>query len=100
QPVRIADVRQEPRANHDLVRRLQARTLIIVPLISGGKTIGSISVINKTSGPFTGDDERVLSLLASGAVIGLEMPGSTRRNRNAGTKPNSAARWPKGCATF
>lgn len=71
-PLRIADAGQEPRANSDLVRRLQARSLIIIPLISGEKMIGSISVINKTSGPFTGDDERVLSMLASGAVIGLE----------------------------
>src|SRR6185295_17358004 len=72
QPLRVADARQEPRANADLVWRLQARSLIIVPLISGGKTLGSISVINKSAGPFTADDERVLSLLASGAVIGLE----------------------------
>ncbi|MBE7551523.1 MAG: GAF domain-containing protein [Anaerolineales bacterium] len=72
QPLRIADAEQEPRANKDLVQRLQARSLLIMPLVSGTKTIGSISVINKTSGPFTGDDERVMGMLASGAVIGLE----------------------------
>lgn len=72
QPLRLADAQQEPRAHSDLVQRLQAHSLLIMPLISGTKTIGSISVINKTSGPFTGDDERVLSMLASGAVIGLE----------------------------
>lgn len=72
QPVRIADARREPRANTDLVQRLQAYSLIIVPLISGSKPIGSISVINKISGVFKLDDERVLTRLASSAVIGLE----------------------------
>jgi nitrate/nitrite-specific signal transduction histidine kinase len=72
QPLRLADARLDPRANRDLVERLQAKSLIIVPLISGGRTIGSISVINRTTDLFTSDDERVLSLLASGAIIGLE----------------------------
>ncbi|MBE7474408.1 MAG: hypothetical protein DPW09_17350 [Anaerolineae bacterium] len=72
QILRLADARQDPRANQDLVRRLQARSLVIVPLVSGPRIIGSISVVNKKNGPFTGDDERVLSMLASSAIIGLE----------------------------
>jgi signal transduction histidine kinase/HAMP domain-containing protein len=71
-PLRVADVRAEPNAYPDLVQRLNARTLMVVPLMSGQEVIGSISVINKNIGPFSLDDERVLSMLASSAVIGLE----------------------------
>ncbi|NJN95058.1 MAG: GAF domain-containing protein [Anaerolineales bacterium] len=72
QILRLADAGQDPRTNQDLVRRLKAHSLVIVPLVSGPRIIGSISVVNKTTGPFTGDDERVLSMLASSAIIGLE----------------------------
>lgn len=72
QPIRVADADREPRAHAHLVERLKIRSLMIVPLMSGSEPIGSISVANKISGVFGPDDERVLSMLASGAVIGLE----------------------------
>ncbi len=72
QPLRISDARQDPRANPDLRQRFEIRSLMIVPLISGSEPIGSISVINRVSGTFGRNDERVLTVLASGAVIGLE----------------------------
>jgi nitrate/nitrite-specific signal transduction histidine kinase len=72
QPIRITNARQEPRPYPDLVRRLNIDTLMVVPLMSSSERIGSISIFNKTGGAFGLDDERVLSMLASSAVIGLE----------------------------
>ena len=72
QPVRVADARQDPRANAELVRRLGVRSMLVVPLISGAETIGSILVMNKETGEFRSDDERVLTSLASIAVIAIE----------------------------
>ena len=71
-PLRITDAQGDPRTYADLVQRLKVRSLMIVPLISGSKPIGAISVVNKMSGTFGLNDERVLTMLASGAVIGLE----------------------------
>ncbi|MFC1975380.1 GAF domain-containing protein [Chloroflexota bacterium] len=72
QPVRISDARQDPRANTELVQRLEVQSLLIVPLTSSTESIGSISVINKETGTFGPDNERVLTMLASVAVIAIE----------------------------
>ncbi len=72
QPIRVTNARQESRPYADLVRRLNIDTLMVVPLMSGSEPIGSISAFNKTEGAFGLDDERVLSMLATSAVIGLE----------------------------
>ncbi len=72
QPIRISDARQDPRANAELVHRLGVQSLLVVPLIFGPESIGSISVINKGAGIFGSDDERVLTRLASVAVIAIE----------------------------
>jgi signal transduction histidine kinase/putative methionine-R-sulfoxide reductase with GAF domain len=72
QPVRIDNIAAEPKAHIDLVKRLNIHALMILPLMSGAKVIGSISLIDKASGRFDSQDERVLNMLASSAVIGLE----------------------------
>ncbi len=71
-PLRVNDVENTPGVYTDLAQRLKAHSVMVVPLISGQEAIGAISVINKTTGPFGLDDERVLSMLASSALIGLE----------------------------
>jgi signal transduction histidine kinase len=43
-----------------------------VPLMAGGQPIGLLVVVDKLEGPLTPNDERILTLLASSAVIGLE----------------------------
>jgi signal transduction histidine kinase len=75
QPVRVGDARQDPRANAELVDRLGVQSLLVVPLISGPESIGSISVINKETDVFGSDEERVLTSLASVAVIAIENAG-------------------------
>jgi signal transduction histidine kinase len=46
--------------------------LLGVPLLSGNEPIGVISVGNKRVGTFDENDERILTMLAPGAVIALE----------------------------
>jgi PAS domain S-box-containing protein len=71
-PILIADALNDPRVDTDVARQRGVKCYMVVPLISGTQPIGTISVIDKMIGPFGADDERVLALLAPGAVIGLE----------------------------
>jgi GAF domain-containing protein len=52
--------------------RAGVMSLMIIPLISGDEPLAAISIANKSTGTFGPDDERVLMMLASSAVIGLE----------------------------
>lgn len=71
QIVRI-DRPDDPRVNQEAMRQAGIDCLLGVPLMSAHSPIGVISVGNKRAGMFTADDERVLSMLAPGAVIALE----------------------------
>lgn len=55
-----------------LDRRARSRATLLIPLISDSGPIGVLSVSDKLSGSFVPDDERLLSTLAAGAVIGLD----------------------------
>lgn len=71
---RSRDAQNDPRLFEDLVREINAHSLLTVPLISGSRPLGAISVLDKAGerGIFDDADERVLEMLASGAVIALE----------------------------
>jgi signal transduction histidine kinase len=71
-PLLIADVQNDPRLNADIRRRIAIRSYLGVPLMAGGQPIGLLVAVDKLDGPLTEDDERILTLLASSAVIGLE----------------------------
>jgi PAS domain S-box-containing protein len=76
-PVYVADAQNDPHVKADprrqaLVDQAGVKTLMIVPLISGGEPFGAICMANKSTGKFGPNDERVLTVLASSAVIGLE----------------------------
>ncbi len=71
-PLLIADVQNDPRLNPDLRRRISIHSYLGVPLMVGSQPIGLLVAVDKMDGPLTPDDERILTLLASSAVIGLE----------------------------
>ena len=71
-PLLIADVQNDPRLNADLRRRISIHSYLGVPLMAGAKPIGLLVAVDKMEGPLTEDDERILTLLATSAVIGLE----------------------------
>lgn len=72
EPVRVTGAQDDPRAHADIIQRAGVESFISVPLMSGSRGIGAITVTDKLMGEFTIEDERVLTVLASGAVIGLE----------------------------
>ncbi len=71
-PLLIQDVQNDPRLNADIRRRISIHSYLGVPLMSGGRPIGLLVAVDKIDGLLTGEDERILALLASSAVIGLE----------------------------
>jgi two-component system nitrate/nitrite sensor histidine kinase NarX len=71
-PLLIADVKSDPRLLPDLRQRLSIHSYLGVPLLVGNLPIGLLVAVDKVEGPLTADDERILTLLASSAVIGLE----------------------------
>lgn len=71
-PILIANVQTDPRVGMDMVQVMGMRSLLIVPLLTESRSIGVIMVTDKSPGLLGPDDERVLSMLASGAVIQLE----------------------------
>ncbi len=72
QIVRIDNSDSDPRVNQDAMQRAGLRSLLGIPLLSDGKPIGVISVGNAHAGTFGADDERILTMLAPGAVLALE----------------------------
>jgi signal transduction histidine kinase len=72
QPVVVADAEDDIRVYADMIRRLGARCYLAVPLVSGVEPVGAIAVADPQPGKLGADEERILTMLASGAVIGLE----------------------------
>ncbi|MDH4207913.1 MAG: GAF domain-containing protein [Anaerolineae bacterium] len=56
-----------------------AKSVLCVPMISRGKTIGVIEVINKLGESFTQDDQSLLSSIASYAAVAIENARLFRR---------------------
>ena len=71
-PLLIQEVQNDPRLNPDLRQRISIHSYLGVPLLAGDQPIGLLVAVDKMDGPLTQEDERILTLLASSAVIGLE----------------------------
>lgn len=78
-PFLVPDSDRERRVHRDLVQRVGAKSFVIVPLLSGAEPIGTITVANKRGAALDDDDRRILTMLASGAVIALENARSYER---------------------
>ena len=72
EPLNIRNVHDDPRINKEIVQLTGITSLLLVPLIAAAGPVGAIAVADKFQGSFDRDDERILALLASSAVIGLE----------------------------
>lgn len=71
-PYLVTDTEADPAVNRTLSERVGARSFVTVPLLFEEKAIGAITVANKEAGTLGPEDERVLAMLASGAVIALQ----------------------------
>jgi PAS domain S-box-containing protein len=72
QPILVNDAQNDPRAFTEIVQKVGARSFLVVPLMASDGPIGTITVSNKRVGELNQNDERVLTILASSAVVALE----------------------------
>ena len=70
--IRVPDTYKDDRVDREASDRVGARSLMIVPLISGREPVGTITVANHTPGGFSQEDELLLTKLAGNVVISLE----------------------------
>jgi signal transduction histidine kinase len=74
QALRIGDVHKDARYFKNTAQALsfETRSLMGIPLITKGKVIGVLEVLNKTQGEFSETDEDLLSVLGAQAAIAIE----------------------------
>lgn len=69
----IRDARSDPRWGGDLDERFVTRSIIAVPMISRGRVIGVIELLNRRDGlPFDENDARLLTAFAANAAVSIE----------------------------
>ncbi len=73
-PVRVDDVEKDDRFSPEVdgITDDNVRSLLCVPLRSSSGTIGAIELVNKREGPFTTEDERLISYFADQAAAFIE----------------------------
>jgi GAF domain-containing protein/FixJ family two-component response regulator len=62
-----------------------AKSVLCVPMVARGETMGVIEVINKVDGPFTEDDRNLLISIANYAAVAIENARLFRRFRSSST---------------
>jgi two-component system, NtrC family, sensor kinase len=67
EPLKVADVTQEKQFDADLdwIQDLPLGSLLCVPLIADGKTIGAIEILNKLEGAFDEYDQELTAAIAT-----------------------------------
>ncbi|HVU13004.1 MAG TPA: GAF domain-containing protein [Phototrophicaceae bacterium] len=68
----VTDITHYPHVDPNAIRKAQLQSILCVPLLSGTKVIGVLSVGNKVSSRLDAEDERLLMLMVPSAVIALE----------------------------
>jgi len=71
-PYFVDDITHATGAFKEAVRLSNVNSILFVPLISGRKTIGVISVADKIHGELGDEDERLLKMFANSAIIALD----------------------------
>ena len=72
EPVISNQIEQDTRLSPELRKSSKLRSLLIVPLIVREAAIGALLVSDRLSGPFTQEDQRLLSLFADQAATAIE----------------------------
>jgi diguanylate cyclase (GGDEF)-like protein len=73
-PTIVNDVSRDPRfaAKFDSETQFKTRSILCAPLISRGRTIGVVEIINRTGGRFTQGDLEILLTLVEPCAIAIE----------------------------
>ncbi|MBN1317681.1 MAG: GAF domain-containing sensor histidine kinase [Anaerolineales bacterium] len=70
--LRLYDTKTDHRTRDRGFVKAGIRSLLLVPLVSRDRRLGVLVAVNKQFGAFSPNDERVLSMLASSAIVALE----------------------------
>lgn len=68
----VPDITQHTQVDPNAFSKARLRSILSVPLVSGSRIIGVLSVGNKVAGVLGAEDERLLTLMIPSAVIALE----------------------------
>jgi signal transduction histidine kinase len=72
-PVIISDAADDQRWYRDLDAGFRTHSIIAVPMVSRGRTVGVIELLNRRDGvPFDEDDDRLLTAFAANAAVSIE----------------------------
>ncbi len=73
EPLVVPDTAQDPRWSHQIDQRTAfiTRSILGVPLVTRGKTLGALEALNKRAGTFTEEDVNVLKTLAAQASVAI-----------------------------
>ena len=75
EPVRIADAQTDPRWRagvYDNATGVTTRSILCVPIVTRGRVLGVVEVLNRRGGPFTDEDQRLLEAIASMGAVAIE----------------------------
>ncbi len=74
EPVIVLDANENPHFCEDIDKRtgFKTKNLLCVPMITGGRVIGVVELLNKKVGTFNEEDLRAIKSVASSAAIALE----------------------------
>lgn len=80
------DTETDPRVNIDACRKVNARSMVVAPLIHAGNPVGVLKIMGSTPNAFTERDVQTLQLMAGliGAAIGHQADYETNRRLLAG----------------
>lgn len=65
------DTEEDPRVNKEACRKVQARSLVVAPLIHEGNAVGVLKILSKEANGFTEGDVQTLQLMAGFIGSGL-----------------------------
>jgi PAS domain S-box-containing protein len=69
--INVGDVREDSRAS-EFARTVGVRAMLVAPIQSRNRMIGTISSVSRQPKSFTAEDERLMTILASQAAMAIE----------------------------
>jgi PAS domain S-box-containing protein len=86
EPAVIEDSSTDPRLSREIVRNEGVVSQFIVPLVSRGKVVGTLSVISRTVRHFVREEQQLLQLIGTELGVAMEKAELDEQSRRAGRR--------------
>jgi PAS domain S-box-containing protein len=86
EPAVIEDSSTDPRLSREIVRNEGVVSQFIVPLVSRGKVVGTLSVISRTVRHFVREEQQLLQLIGTELGVAVEKAELDEQSRRAGKR--------------